>query len=538
MKDQLRRDLRPKILKAESRALDDVKVAAGFGRHDQPENPSCPSWLPSWFCTPIVKQQTTNGDTTMAKQKKTAAQGVPSTPTPQTGVPKIPKKAGASAPAMDGAVNSSPPPASKARGSGSPGRKGGQTPKSPSVKQVNPTGSQGVDHRIVASQRVTPFYNTQVSTAFPQQRDLFMYGIVVAPAGASGSIAREHFETSLSLGIKTAIKRSLSYRAASAITTEQLADYFNTIAQAYFTLLSVGNHYSVLHRARRRPTLRLREGLIYNDESVPHAIQKLAQTLTPHYLPPKFIAMIEGLAKVYFVDNTPMCSMYQMVSWPQGTDTDANYVAHINTARANVESLVNAEDIITAFSQSRWGSEYIQLSNMQLGKYDDPDEFIQEYQQNVAYSNDMLDVWSNLPLEAGTGLVNKRYLLATRSTSVYRAVFGPGYTSVSNILTAGFVTADSIYQPGIIVPSVIGSTTGNNFRYVSTTGYDEAASITSISAIQFGVLARMVDMVYETTNTLRILPSGATYVTTNMYNIAEDANEVLDVMFGNQAKKK
>ena len=175
---------------------------------------------------------------------------------------------------------------------------------------------------------------------------------------------------------------------------------------------------------------------------------------------------------------------------------------------------------------------------MQLGKYDDPDEFIQEYQQNVAYSNDMLDVWSNLPLEAGTGLVNKRYLLATRSTSVYRAVFGPGYTSVSNILTAGFVTADSIYQPGIIVPSVIGSTTGNNFRYVSTTGYDEAASITSISAIQFGVLARMVDMVYETTNTLRILPSGATYVTTNMYNIAEDANEVLDVMFGNQAKKK
>jgi hypothetical protein len=365
-----------------------------------------------------------------------------------------------------------------------------------------------------------------------------LYGITVSPAGASGSIAREHFETSLSLGIKTAIKRSLSYRVASTITTEQLADYFNTIAQAYFTLLSVGNHYSVLHRARRRPTLRLREGLIYNDESVPHAIQKLAQTLTPHYLPPKFITMIEDLAKVYFVDNTPMCPMYQMVSWPQGADTDANYVAHINASRTNVESLVNAEDMITAFSQSRWDSEYIQLSNMQLGKYDDPDEFIQEYQQNVTYSNDMLDIWSNLPLEAGTGLVNKRHLLASRSTSVYRAVFGPGYTSLSNILTAGFVTADSLYQPGIIVPSVVGSTTGNNFRYVSTTGDDEAMNITSISAIQFGVLARMVDMVYEHTNTLRILPSGATYVTTNMYNIAEDANEVLDMMFGNRAKKK
>lgn len=520
--------------KAESRAHQRPLQLAVLGRHDNPEipemlsNPETGHWL---------FQNVFQGETRMAAKKKPQTQGVQPTVPPASQKKKSTKPM----PDKESAQKSPMPETTVAGRQGGGHQGGGRSQKTQTTQPKTPKPSTGgssnesVDKRLATTKRAIAQYNTAVTTAFPQQRDLFMYGVKMNPAGTVGSVAREHFENSLGLGVRTSIKRVLPFKPASAITNTHLADYFNTVAQAYFVLLSVGNHFSVLNQAKQRPSLRLRADLIFNDESVPYAIKKLAKALTPHYLPPKFITEVEKLAKVYFVDKTPLCPMFQLVSWAQGTDTDANYVDHVNTARTNVDGMTNAEDIITAFSHERWKSDYIQLSRLKLAKYDDPDNFIDQYQKNVSYNTDMLDIWTNMPLEAGTGLVNKRYLLADGTTTLYRAVFGSGYTSLSNVLSANYVTSDSQYQPGVIVPERVDLTTGNNFRYVSTTGDDEATNITSVTAVQFGVLSRMVDQVYDTTNTLRILPSGSTYVSSNMNNVAEDTSEVLDALFGNSS---
>jgi hypothetical protein len=411
-----------------------------------------------------------------------------------------------------------------------------QQPPQPKVKMTGTDGTQKVPEKVVATTRVTDFSQTQVDINYPQQRDMFGYHVGIFPAGAPDTLARQYFNTSVANGILQSLDKTLTAQIATQITNDHLADYINTLAQAYFTLKSVGNHISVLNSiGTSRPTLRLRAALVYDNYDIPFAIRDLAAAMSPHFLPPKVMTLIDELAKVYYVDNTPMCPLFQFQAWQSGFNTAGAYVGLLDTQRAAVEALTNARNISTGFSKKVFESSYITLKNLgPTDKYDDRTKVWDQFQKSVNYSGDMLDLWSNTPLEASHGLGTVvRHEVTTRNTGFYKSVFGKAYTALTNALTQEYIRDDTRYQPGILVPGRVGITgTGNNYKFIADDGTDDPVSVTLISAVQFGILGRTTNQMYETGNQLRISPSGSTYVTTTMNNVREDATDAVAKLIG------
>ena len=498
-------------------------VVAALGRHTMPEV-KCPSSMPKWLCTPVAnyilpgKTITPNhGRNTMAKPTKAKGASTPVKP--------------------KASVSASPDPKVAAKPSGSNNRRRNNKPKvPPSIPKVPDSSTTSVSEKIVATKRVTDFSQTQVTINWPQQRDMFGYHIIPTPVGTAGSIARNHFDVNISDEILKALDRTLSAQVASTITNAHLIEYFNTLAQAYFTLHSVGNHMNVLRSVGTlRPSLRLRAAAIVDNYDIPFAMSDLAAAMRSHYLPPKVVTWLDKLAQVYYVDETPMCPLMQLQSWEAGYNTSAAFVGLLDTQRAAVEAMTNARNIDTGFSKVFFQSDYITLQKLDPGTmFDDRSTVLSQFQKTPTYSNDALDLWTNLPLEATHGLGTVvRHAVADRNTGFSKAVFGNGYTALTNAMTQEYITSDAIYQPGYLTPGNVGFVgAGNNFKYVSDTGDDERVNVQLISAIQFGVLARAANLVYETANTLRILPSGSTYVETTMNNVREDALDIMKMLIG------
>jgi hypothetical protein len=509
-----------------------IKLAV-LGRHDNPDIPPhlSDSQTGHWFFRNLLSR----GNRDMAKKTQSNTQGsAAKTQAPKSG--QAPSKAPIPSKPKGQATGKAPSTKVAGKLGGPTDNRRSNNQKPNPLKMGQAEGSVTVPDTISATKRVTDFSQTQVTITYPQQRDLFGYHVIPTPVGTAGSILRNHFEVNIADEILNALDRTLSAQIATSITTAHLIEYFNTLANAYFTLKSVGNHMNVVRSVGTlRPSLRLRAAQVVDNYDVPFAMTDLAAAMRPHYLPPKVKAWLDNLAMVYYVDETPMCPLFQLQSWEAGYNSSAAFVALLDSQRAAVEAMTNARNIDTGFGKTHFDTPYLTLEKLDFGTtFDDRSTVISQFQKEPMYSNDALDLWSNLPLEATHGLGTVvRHEVATRSTGFPKAVFGKGYTANTNAMTQEYITADAIYQPGFLTPGNVGFVgAGNNFKYVSDVGDDERVNVQLISAIQFGVLARAANLVYETTNTLRILPSGATYVETTMNNVREDTLDVMKVMLG------
>lgn len=382
-----------------------------------------------------------------------------------------------------------------------------------------------------ASRAVYP-YSKATTEVYPQNVDMFLYGIMISPAGdntGSDSLAREHFDSVVGPKLLAAIRQALTYGPTTSLTLDHIADYINTVSRAYFFLHCMREHYRYCFYAVNSNSLTTRFNNIY-DESIPANYIKLANALSPMFLPAKIQRLMEVLAKVYYVDDTSYATKFQMVGWDQGYNTSADYVATCGTHISNLLAITNRVPINTAFDSTRFSSDFVDMSPLSLESHRNPDLFL-ENQPTVSYNEEMLNTWTNLPLLAGDGAGATQSLpLATQTTTYNPAVFGSTRSKLNQALTAKYITADTRHQPGILCPLNLAlGVNSNNIRHISAGGNDSIINVSvATQAIPYGVLSRTQENTWDTTNNLQILPSGSTYLQTRMTDIASDTYDVMD----------
>lgn len=395
--------------------------------------------------------------------------------------------------------------------------------------------SQKNQEPIAGASRVTYPYTSTPQGTFPQSADLFIYGLALYPAGdavGGDSLARNHYQAVIGPKLLAAIRRSLTYGPAVAITINETADYINIVSNAYFHLLAFRNHFIHCFHARGKASLSSRFDNIY-DETIPPAHARLANALGQMFLPPRIKALVERLAMIYSVDEGTGAVRFQLVPHPRSFNSAASYSAAYVVQTSAVEGIAKRIDMNTAFDNPRFESNFIQMMPLDTTTHRNPDNFLSDELDSV-YDEEMLDIWSNLPLEASDAVpALHNNPIAAVTTTMNVATFGNKFTKTANGISTNYVTANTRHEPGIIIP-VDDVTTGpgaSQMRYVASNGNETSIDITNTDATAFGVMARNVENVYNTTVNYQIMPSGSSRVVTTMEHKASDAYDVMDVMF-------
>uniref|UniRef100_A0A2V0R9S3 Capsid n=1 Tax=viral metagenome TaxID=1070528 RepID=A0A2V0R9S3_9ZZZZ len=398
------------------------------------------------------------------------------------------------------------------------------------------TMSEDVDVKIpevVNNSRVTYPYSRVRTSVYPQFADLFHYGMAVYPAGdavGSDSFARNHYQAVIGPKLLAAIRNSLTYGPASAITIDETADYINEVSNAYFHLVSIRNLYRYAFHSRRRADIGLYFDLIY-DETVPPAHARLANALGQMYLPPAVKSYIDTIAGIYATDDTPNATNYQIVPYTSGFNNAAAFVAAYAVQTAAVENVTKRIDMNTAFNSPRFQSDFISMEPIVVDSHRNPDNFLTDTYEPT-YNSAMIDIWTNLPLEGSVIAEVVRYPVTDTVETINDASFGAEYSKLSQHSSSKYVTSLSRFEPGILIPStaVAPGSVNSNMRVVTSTG-DSVFDFSNISFHYYGILSRNVENCYHADADRKIMPAGAKVSLTTMEHKASDTYDVMDAMF-------
>uniref|UniRef100_A0A2V0RLM9 Capsid n=1 Tax=viral metagenome TaxID=1070528 RepID=A0A2V0RLM9_9ZZZZ len=419
------------------------------------------------------------------------------------------------------------------------GKSKGNTPRKRQTRRFSePDTSISQDVQVntlgEVSSRVTVPYSRGTTAAFPQSVDMFHYGMALYPAGDSvggDSLARDHYQSVIGPKLLAAIRNALTYGPAAAISIDETADYINEVSNAYFHLIAIRNLYRYLFYRRNSTELSAYFDLIY-DETIPPAHTRLANALGQMYLPQHVKSYIERLAGIYYLDETPFSSVFQIVPYVGGFNNAASFVAGYTAQISAVENVTKRADMNSAFNSPRFFSDFVSMVPLDIETHRNPDLFLKESFVAV-YNEEMLDIWANLPLEATdvAAGVDVNHPVAAVTTTIYDASFGDNFTKLTQANSAKYLTANTRYEPGILIPA--DPCTGaneSNMRAVSSVG-DVDFDVANQLILYYGILARNVENTSADVITAKIMPAGSKVTLTTMEHKASDTYDVMDALF-------
>jgi len=375
---------------------------------------------------------------------------------------------------------------------------------------------------------------TVVSGSYPQASDLYLYGIKFFPTGTLtgvNTIARDEFVNSYGLKMLADIRNALSYGSTTPLTVTHIADYINTVANAYYTMLSIRNHFGLCYSNARRASLRTRFELIY-DESIQPEYSKLVSSLAAHFLPSGVARMCEFLATPSLTAPTTGAAYIECVPYPGSLDLPSDFASMIGVELSSLAGITNAAIINTALSSSRYSSSSVNFVPLSPNKPDKFDFFFSGF-ATPQFSDEMVDLWINLPLEANDGVPAViRNAVATETTTMFRHYVGNSISIVTNAFTPRLLTSTGLYEPGFLQPymtTAVGAW-ANNFRRVTAAGNDSELNVSGANATAIGVLSRNAENAYSTTLAMSIAPAGTNFIRTNFQRVRNDVAEVMGIL--------
>uniref|UniRef100_A0A2V0RI31 Capsid protein n=1 Tax=viral metagenome TaxID=1070528 RepID=A0A2V0RI31_9ZZZZ len=376
--------------------------------------------------------------------------------------------------------------------------------------------------------------STKYSTDYPQYADMFLMSCLFLPAGnVNGfytSIAREEFNVIQGTRMLMDIRKSLSYNAGTAITVTHIADYINVVAQAYLYYQYMVEHFNLCYEQNRRSALRSRFELIYDETLAPVHV-RLGKQLRNYYLPVRIKDLCDMLAKVYISDATTGAAFLQITPHVAGYNSAADYASGVNNALGALAGLVNADNLNTSFS-SRY-NDLAQIPVQQLSNHviDPKTQYFFEGGIAPRYDNDYMDLWSNLPLDAWNGTSRVVQPVAFENTTMFRHIFGDSYSMMAAALTSREVTANSGYEPGMLIPfQPADATMTNNFQVVAALGIATEVDVTGPAA-GFGILAKNAENTYDLALTTSFSPAGSYFVRTNISRVRNDVSKIMTGLY-------
>jgi hypothetical protein len=388
------------------------------------------------------------------------------------------------------------------------------------------------------SRRVVKPFAEDFTLTFPQHVDLVTYSVDLYPAGdatGSDSLAREYFESSKGQKFLTDVAKAYRRTPTVAFTVGQLADYINTVSQAYAYLYAVRTHMRYCYWVDKQ-NLSERLGLIF-DASIRDNHLRLADELSSHFLPPKLIAFIERMYNVYSLGLSGDVIHFQLTPWANGYNVQTVYAANYSSHISALRGLTNLDALRTAFASPFYKDVAVPMEQLNFSEdYKNPDNFLQPRLDKPLYDEDLLSIWMNLPLNAWNGASHVYYPVANTTTAVPLAYVGSGISEFANVMTSRYVTTLSRFEPGIIMPLKIPSSgSDNNFKYIDANGSEEmvdAGGASPYESTNLGILARSVENTYNVNigPLGRVLPSGTSYANSSIRDIGYDTYEFISGM--------
>jgi hypothetical protein len=376
-------------------------------------------------------------------------------------------------------------------------------------------------------------YNENMTLNFPQSVDLFTYSALITPCGdntGSDSEIRTRFEDAFGVKLVTAVNRMLRASPTTAVTVDHIADYINTVTQAYAYWYSVQRHIAYCYWNGNKRNLGERLSLIY-DEGIDTAHIQLANALSAHYLPPKIVSLVRHLYDIYAIDVVRDPVDFQIVPWTDGYNNVAAFTSGYSTHITNLNSITNRDTLLRAFSDYRYGDfsqlvmEAIPFSAQEM----DPDSFFGDRLGRGKYDVNMLDLWSNLPLQAySTGAVYS--VVADLTTEVAQVFFGSSMSKLVNGLIPKYVTSTARNEPGVLNPAKVPSSGGDsNMKFINAAGNETEFDVRtgSTDSVILGIKARTAFNVWCTDFGVFVTPAGANHHYTSLRQKTYDMDEVV-----------
>lgn len=389
---------------------------------------------------------------------------------------------------------------------------------------------------FVSDAEVSIDASTTFNTGYPNVVNLITYSALFTPAGSdTSSLVGQEFASVHGRRILQDILKSLKRTPAVALTTTHIADYFNTVSQALFVYYSTAHHIRTCYLNDRRKDLKARFDMVY-DESIAPSHSKLGKALFSYYLPSHIIKMIDFLSRVYLSDNS-RATTYLQITPHAVMNSPANYVTLLDGLVTSLNGLTNGDTINTALSSEFYDKvSKVKVQQTVVPLPDTRSSYFFDMGADPVYSDDFLNIWANLPIEAGDGAATVREAIATTDATITRAVFGNEFTIPSNALPCKFLTSSGLHEPGFMQPVRVSPTaaTHNNFRVIIGNGTESEVDIatTGIVTVVFGTMARNTENVMNTASFVTpMIPSGAYFVQTNFNRLQNDASKMLEMFF-------
>uniref|UniRef100_A0A2V0R922 Capsid n=1 Tax=viral metagenome TaxID=1070528 RepID=A0A2V0R922_9ZZZZ len=384
----------------------------------------------------------------------------------------------------------------------------------------------------LSTRTVDPFAEP-MSTDFPQVVDLVTYSAHFQPAGdilGSDSIANKYFQSAKGQQWLTDVAQA--YRRAPAVpfTVDQLVVYINTVAGAYSFMIATREHMRYCYWSKGKQNLTDRLGLIFSSD-IRDAHLKLADELSSHFLPPKVIPLLDKLHGIYTTGISTDAPDFQIVPWTEGFNTDSDFVNTFDAHLAALRAIPNLTALRGAFASNLYDNVAVPMEQLNMtNDFKNPDNYLSPEMGEVTYDPEMLTIWSNLPLYTYTAGAVQAYKVATTLVSVSIPYVGKGVTSLTTATKAVYVTANSRFEPGLLVPMLVPTVNGeNNFKYINNSGVETEvdASAGQVDSLILGIAARNVENVYAEASLGRTIPSGFSHSYSNVRNIGYDSYEFM-----------
>ena len=436
---------------------------------------------------------------------------------------------------------------SKSGSTAKPRRSGSKTGPRRSEKKFDPKRSEllsetsalsdqsvEVSRSFVSNADVSYDATTSFDAAYPQVIDLFHYGIKFFPTGTlsgTNTIARDEFVNSYGLKMLVDIRNALSYNAATPLTVTHVADYINVVADSYFLLSAIRNHFGLCYSDARRASLRARFQIIY-DESIQPEYSKLASALSNYFLPKGVVAMCEHLATPSLTSPTVGASYVQTVPYAGSLNTPSDFVGLIQAALSSLSGITNQVFINTALSSSRYNPSSVIFQPVDTNIPDKFDFFFKGFQP-PKFVDEFIDLWMNLPLEANTAAsAVVRNAVANETTTMIRHYIGNSISMKTNAMTPRFLTSTGFYEPGFIQPYDIGvvGANNNNLRVIVAAGTDNMIAVGGATTTAMGVMSRIAENAYSVALPQSITPAGSNFIRTNFQRVRNDVADVMKIL--------